>query len=325
MDKESRKLQKRGLFIAITKKQANEAIREENKKRKKEGKPLLSREEKSEIIEKIAKAKKREVAVRGAILAIGAFIGVSGTKLLDAPSNKGITKTESTIEINAIEAEKDIIIENEDKNNKYNERDIFINDIKVDLDKQENEIKDNLNQEINKLETKEEALDYVKDIYAKEYNEKHGTKISSKDISISKNMYMTTLKEDKAKNGDEIMREEYDSSDSYEKGIYTVTIKTAEGEKRETIARDFNDYCVRVYDSDEEVEKYEENTASEIGNIIMNGTDYAISLEADTDIDITNQYKKRLVKSITDYKEQKIDEIVKGKNVSNTNEDLEIE
>lgn len=323
MDKESRKLQKRGLFIALTKKQATEAIRKENKKRKKEGKPLLSREEKSVIIEKIAKAKRKEVAVRGAILAVGVFAGVGGTKLLN--SGDGITKTEKTIEIDAIQAGKDIVIDNTDESGRYSERDIFIDGIKVDLNKQENEIKANLKEEIGQLETKEDVLNYVKDIYAKEYNEEHGTDISSEDISILKDIYDVTLKKDTAKNGDEIFRKEIESSETYTKGIYVITIETPEGIKSETIARDSKDNCVRVYDYDEEVEKYEENAASKMGDIIMNGTDYGISIEAKSDYSKIDLYKKRLVNSITDYKEQKIDEIVKGNNEVNTNDDLEIE
>jgi len=323
MDKKHRKIQNRNFFIRKARKKARPIVEKRREKLAREGK-VLSREEENRIIENIAKRIKREVAVRSVIAAMGLSagigIGVGGTKLLNEASNKGITKTESTIKIDAVEADKDIVIRNES-----NQRDVFINSVKVDLNKQENEIKANLNDEVGQLKTKQDALKYIKDIYAKEYNEEHGTNISSDNISISKDMYDITVKNDKAENGDEIIRSEYDSSDSYSKGVYTITVKTNEGEKEETIARDFNDNCVRVYDADEKVEQYKENTASKLGNIIIDGTDYAISLEENKNSDIVSEYKQRLVNSIADHKEQKIDEIIKGNKEINTNNDREIE
>ena len=252
---------------------------------------------------------------------LGAIVGIGGTagatKLLNESSNKGITQTENSINIDAIEAEKDIHIKNESEKDKNKKREVFVNGIKVEPDKQENKIEENTYDEVDNIKTSEEALTYVKNIYAEEYNKQNGTNISADDIEISKKLNMLTLEDKTAENGDEI--KVLKAGEGYEKGIYTIKITSAEVVEKEVIAKDMKGKCVRVYDSDKEVKGYEENTASKLGEVLMSGTDYAISLEANDNDNrgINAIYKERLVQSVTEHKKQQIDELIKGEDKTN--------
>ena len=185
MDKKSKEKELRGLFINKARKKARPIVERRRAKLAKEGKEL-SREEENKIIRKVSKKIKKEYTVRGLFLAMGLSAGIAGTKLLNEVNNVGITQTENSINIDAIKAEKDVYIENDSKDNKYTPREIFLNNNKVDLDAQTNEIKENVTEEIDGLKNKKDVLNYVKDIYAEEYNETNGTNITKKDISISK-------------------------------------------------------------------------------------------------------------------------------------------
>jgi len=308
MDKNKRKQQNRSWAMRKAKVLAKEKIRkkEEMLDRK------LTREEKENIFEKVRNNIKRQLAVRIAYgfmgLAVGLGGGIVGTKLLNEANNKGITKTESTIEIDTEKTEKDVVI-----NNKNNEKEVFLNGIKVDLNKQENEIKSNLLEEIDKFETKDDVLDYIKNIYVEKYNQKNGTDITAENITIEKDMFDASLEEDKAANGDTIMRKDFDGT--YEQGIYTVRIETEEGLKLETFARTYSGDFVRVYYSDDKVESYEENTASENGSIIASGTDYAIAIgNKETSKEVKDKYKERLIDACAANKKEKINKIIYGEN-----------
>lgn len=328
MNKKTREEMYRGPFIKKARKEARPIVEKKRAKLAKEGKEL-TRAQENQIIEKVAKKIRKEYAVRGFFAAIGLGAGLTagilGTKLLNEAQNKGITQTENTINIDAIEAGKDIYIQNEDKDKKYTKREIFLNNNKVDLDAQTKEIKENVSKEIDKLKSKEEVLNYIKDTYAEEYNEINGTEINKKDISISKELFLLAIKKDKAKNGDEILRYKVDS-EGYSKGVYTIQIETENGIETQQIARDSHNQKVRVYDSDEIVEEYKENEASRLANVIMAGTDYAISIEEkeNTSQEIRDEYKERLVRAITGNRQRKIDKIIEGKTKENSDIDNEI-
>ena len=324
MDKKSKEKELRGLFINKARKKARPIVERRRAKLAKEGKEL-SREEENKIIRKVSKKIKKEYTVRGLFLAMGLSAGIAGTKLLNEVNNVGITQTENSINIDAIKAGKDVYIENDSKDNKYTPREIFLNNNKVDLDAQTNEIKENVTEEIDGLKNKKDVLNYVKDIYAEEYNETNGNNITKKDISISKEIFLVEVKKDKAKNGDDILRYEY-GSEGYPKGIYTIQVKTGNGIETQVISRDSSNKKVRVYDSEETVEEYKENEASKLANVIMSGTDYGIALEEkeNNPVDTMDTYKTRFVNAITENREKKINKIVEGKNKENNKNNDEI-
>ena len=292
----------------------------------KQGRELTAKQE-ERIIKRTARKMKRTMAVRGVLAALGlttAFgIGMNAQKLLNETNDKGITQAEDTINIDAAKTEKDINIENGDKNNS---RKVFIDGVHVDLEKQEDEMKKNIEEKIDSLPSKSAVLKYIKSIFLGDYNANNGTQYNDKDISIYKDIYSINMIEDKAKNGDDILRSKYDSTETYEKGVYTVEIETENGLKKQKIARNDDNKCVRVYDDEEAVDKYTDNEASILGEVIMAGTDYAISMEQDkTDISVKEEYKNRLVNAIADYKNKKIERIIneEGKTDRTDNNDGE--
>ena len=326
-EKLKKKENKRNFFIKAVRKQAKPRIAERRKELAEQGKEMTT-EDRNKIIKEEAKRVKKEFRFRAIFASIGLSAGLTagivGTKLLNEPQNRGITQTENTINIDAIEAGKDVYIQNEDKD-KYKPREIFLNNNKVDLDAQTKEIKENVTDEISELKTKKDVLDYVKDSYAEEYNQINGTQITKKDIAISKELFLVDIKKDRAQNGDEILRYE-PGDEGYSKGLYKIQVKTENGIETQMIARDSSDQKVRVYDSDEEVDQYKENEASRLANIIMAGTDYGIALEEkeNNTQDTIDKYKGRFINSITGNRQRKINKIIEGKTQEKSDIDNEI-
>ena len=196
----------------------------------------------------------------------------------------------------------------------------------MDLEEQEDEMKQNIEEKINSLQSESAVVKYIKSIFLGEYNANNGTQYTDKDISIHKNIYCINMIEDKAKNGDDILRSKYDSTETYEKGVYTVEIETENGLEKQKIARNDDNKCVRVYDDDEEVEKYKYNEASKLGKIIATGADYAIAIEKEeTSASVKKDYINRLVDAIADYKNKKVERIIneEGKTDRTDNNDGE--
>ncbi len=292
----------------------------------KQGRELTAKQE-ERIIKRTARKMKRTMTFRGILAALGlttAFgAGMHTQKLLNETNDKGITQAEDTINIDAVETEKDINIENADKNNS---RKVFLDGVHVDLEEQEDEMKKNIEEKIDSLPSKSAVLKYIKSTFLGDYNANNGTQYNDKDISIYKDIYSINMIEDKAKNGDDILRSKYDSTETYEKGLYTVEIQTEKGLEKQKIARNDDNKCVRVYDDEESVDKYTDNEAAILGEVIMAGTDYAISMEQDkTDISVKEEYKNRLVDAIADYKNKKVERIIneEGKTDRTDNNDGE--
>ena len=171
------------IFVILTRKKAREAIKQKSKTLKRK----LERHEKREIIEKVAKTTRGRAMLLSAF-SLGAIGGVGGTIALNEARTPDIKKNIS-IDYSSIK------INNVEENN----RDIFINGIKVDfkeityIEKIEREAKD----EVYNLETSDNVLKYIKSIYKEEYNEKYNANISNDDISIYKTR-QTPLLTDKA-------------------------------------------------------------------------------------------------------------------------------
>lgn len=292
-------------------KKAEPIIAQKREQLAKQGRELTPKREEA-IIKRTARKMKRTMAFRGFLAALGitsAFgAGMHTQKLLNEANNKGITQTEGAINIDAIEAEKDINIENVDK---INSKQVFLDGVHIDLQEQQNQMRQNIEEKIDSLPSKSAVLKYIKSTFLGDYNANNGTQYNKENISIYKEIMCISMIEDKAKNGDDILRNKYDSSERYEEGVYTVEIETENGLEKQQIARNLDNKFVRVYDDDEEVKKYEDNEASRLGEIIAAGTDYAIAIEKEgTSISVKNEYKNRLVDAIANYKNKKIERII---------------
>ena len=100
--------------------------------------------------------------------------------------------------------EKDIKIKN------MGDRNVFIDGIKVnqeDLGKdQEATLEENVEKEVEKLKTSVEVIEYLKTVYANEYNEEYNTNVNKENVEITKNREGISLVEDKDENGNDIIR-----------------------------------------------------------------------------------------------------------------------
>ncbi len=145
MDNEKRR-RKRGIFIRLTKSRAKELIkkREEKKGRK------LSREEKNIIIERVAKvARNRTIAVALALGVLGGGVAIGHGLITDGSDTKEPAITT-------------------DDNSSSKEESSFIDGIKVDVPEDE---KSPIEEEIDRLDTSDEVLKYLKNLYIDEYQE----------------------------------------------------------------------------------------------------------------------------------------------------------
>ena len=175
----------------------------------------------------------------------------------------------------------------------------------------------NVEKEINQLQTPDEVLTYLKTIYAKEYNEENQTNITPEDIKINRTSEMTKLVEDTDKNGNTIIRTKTPEDENKKEvdisaGVITVKVqdpKTGEIEKQ-MILHETNGKYTRVYEDNEEVKSDEENALTKTGALIDKGISWESSMTQEKTSDkVKEQYKQDLIKAVSSYKENKIEEI----------------
>lgn len=298
---------------------AKEEIKRINEKRQKEGKEPLNEIQKRKAIRRVTEREvtKRKIKVFLGALGLTTFITGMGVGRLTA-GNEGINNSKSEITIDAEIAGKDVKI------NHISDRNVFLENIKVDketLEKVE-EMKDstleaNVEKEINQLQTPDEVLTYLKTIYAKEYNEENQTNITPEDIKINRTSEMTKLVEDTDKNGNTIIRTKTSEDENKKEvdisaGVITVKVqdpKTGEIEKQ-MILHETNGKYTRVYEDNEEVKSDEENALTKTGALIDKGISWESSMTQEKTSDkVKEQYKQDMIKAVSSYKENKIEEI----------------
>lgn len=273
-------------------------IREERLDRK------LTKEEKHKIAKSVKRKVARENLVRGVFMAIGISIGAGGHALLTAGNNEEANKNQVESEINL-----------EDQN----DRKEFVDSLKVDTipinidngqELTEEQIRENVENEINELETKEEILDYIKDIYANEYNIQNNEDITKEQIKFYKERETVNVFRDTATNGDTILREGKEKSNiSTDAGVITVRINEGDKTNKQKIINYFGIYQT-LYSMDEEVAKYEDNLLVDIASVIDTGIDWAVVInQEETDYNMKKIYKNRLIDAVTEYRSGKTNEI----------------
>ena len=279
---------------------AKEKIKEINEYNEKNGKPLLTKEQEKKVTAKVVKqeSKRRKIKTLVAALGLTTLLSVGeGVALLNS-GNDGVEKSKNEITIDAGESGKDIKIKN------AGDRNVFIDGIKVnqeDLGKdQETTLEENVEKEVENLETPEDVIDYLKTVYANEYNEEHNTNISKENINITKNRDGISLVEDKDENNNDIIRSknENDSKDiktvDIESGV--ITAKVYDEEKnllsmQQVLNDGKNNY--------KEISNYENNTLMKVGNIIDKGIDWSTSMNKEENSStIKQQYKQQFIDSI---------------------------
>ena len=302
-------------FGTRTAKKARAEIRRINKKRSEEGKEILSKEEEERVIRKVTKEEKRKIKTKAIFAALGLMYATSlleGVALLNS-GNEGVKSNKNEITINTEQAEKDVNVIN------VGDRNVFIDGIKVDTNnlnyEKNKELKENVAKEVESLETSEDVLNYLKQFYANEYNKENDTHMTAENVRLGKTREMTTLFKDKAENGEEIIKDRL-AKDKTERKIdieagviNAVIIQEGKIISSQEILNNNSKYK-RVYSSNEDVEKYEDNLLVKTGKIIDNGIDWNVAMDQkETDPLIKKQYKQRFIDAIVEYKEEQIEKI----------------
>lgn len=290
---------------------AKEKIREINEYNEKNGKPLLTKEQERKVRAKVVKQESKRRKIKALIAALGLTSAISigeGVALLN-PGNDGVDKSKHEITIDAGEVEKDIKIKN------MGDRNVFIDGIKVnqeDLGKdQEATLEENVEKEVEKLKTSVEVIEYLKTVYANEYNEEYNTNVNKENVEITKNREGISLVEDKDENGNDIIRNinKNDPEDiktvDIESGVVTAKVYD-ENKNMLSIQQVLND----GKNNYKGIEDSENNVLIKVGKILDKGIDWSTSIDQkDTDEKIKQNYKKQFIDSIVEFKENQIEEI----------------
>ena len=311
--KEDKKSQRRNLFIALTR----NASKKEIKKIEKDEKRQLTRRERKKIIYKNAKKARTTIFISILTMAIGG----SGAVAISASSN---TRREP-ITVESTEQSK------KSDREKFKERldaKEYVEPTKMSENIQE------ATEEINSLETPEDVLNYLKTLYANEYNEDHSTNITEDNIKLFVQYRYGNNKDysvynDVATNGDSIMRWKLFSKqeNAIDKDFIMAKVLDENNKVIDTDAIVYaSNNCETVYSSSEQVDKYEDGTLVDVGNIMRHGLCYYSELDNKID-----QNSKRAIRAKRDYKEDFISAVAqynnnKDKNVNiNNKEELEKE
>lgn len=306
--REERKARKRNIFISLTRKASKREIWEKQKNEQRS----LTREEKKEIVLKNARKARRTMVI--SILSVA--IGGAGVFTLAAPKNND--KQEITEEA----------INQTNKENTNSDRKSFRERIDARDHVQQTEVEKNMQeaiQEVDSLETPDDVLNYLKDIYVAEYNEENLAQITKENVRLyiqdrlgegDYNLY-----NDVSKNGDQIVRWSYNPGKKEGIGKDFIMAKVLD-ENKQLIDSDAIVYSGGVsrtaYSSEEQVDKYEDGTLVDIGNLMRQGLCYYS--EMDNDIDPNSdrakqaivEYKNDFINAIAEYNNQKDNESVKS-------------
>lgn len=262
----------------------------------------LTKEERHKITKNVKRKVARENLVRGIFMAIGISIGAGGHALLTAGSNENTNK-------NQVESEMNL----EDQNDRLE----FVNSLKVDtvpinIENQltEEQIRENVEKEINELETPEEILNYVKDIWANEYNTQNNEDITKEQVKFYKERETVNVFRDTATNGDTILREGKEHSNiNTDAGVITAYINEADKTTKQKIINYFGIYQT-LYSMDENVEKYEDNLLVDLASIIDCGIDWSVVINQEkTEYSVKQIYINRLIDAVTEYESRETKEI----------------
>ena len=165
--------------------------------------------------------------------------------------------------------------------------------------------------EVEKLQTSVEVIEYLKTVYANEYNEEYNTNVNKENVEITKNREGISLVEDKDENGNDIIRNinKNDPEDiktvDIESGVVTAKVYD-ENKNMLSIQQVLND----GKNNYKGIEDSENNVLIKVGKILDKGIDWSTSIDQkDTDEKIKQNYKKQFIDSIVEFKENQIEEI----------------
>lgn len=317
---------KRRAFMSITRKQTTKEYDEMMEKIYEETgeKPNIEIRKaiRHGIAEKNAKKAEGRAMIIAATALIAGSIGFGGGYALNEGSGKieGVTKTENGVNVDTSKIDGEVVITNQKTAD-------FINRVRITEDNEiisehgtiKNEmidlyeVRNNIIQEVEPLETKDEILNYVKEEYVEGYNKTHEEKISIENVTFYRSkdniVYVDT-----AINGEKINRvcsEKYAEEHNLKQvtGASGIIIYIRVNGKVQEIAVGFqgSDFQ-RGYTEKEEVQEPDKDSVSErIGNLLDAGIEYAFVGE-NNKVDC----KMQLINEMAKYREGKIRKIING-------------
>ena len=320
---------KRNIFMSMVRKRSTKEYDEMIKKIEEQTgeKPDITVRKimRKEILESNAKKMERRVVITATAVFLAGSIGIGTGHALNEGSGKieGVTKTENGINIDKEEIDGEIVIDltNQesstfrdilrvtDNNEIVSEHGTIENEM-IDL----YELRSNIIQEVEALETEDDRLNYVKEEYVEEYNKTHEEKISVENVILyrsTENINNTgnIIYRDTAINGEEINRvcsykyaEEHNLKQAIGASGEIIHIRV-DGKVQEIAVGFYGNNFRRGYDEKEEVQELVEDSISErIGNLLNAGIKYAKG-EGD---------KNELINAMVEYRQREIEEIIKG-------------
>lgn len=302
--------------IGPIRKIALKEVKKEIKKQERYEKRQLEKEEKKYIRDKVFERLRTRAAIFGAVglLGIGGIVGFNFGK--NTNTIKGITAGKN-IEIDTGELEQDINIEM----NGESAHTVFVNKYNVEnYVTQEETLRNTTNEEIESLEESDQVLEYVKEIYAEEFNKNNEHKISKDNIELRKNSSDLVFYKDTAQNGDEILRY-CTENEAKDMGIridgdtakLKVIVKDGDFELVEEVAQEINGDFSVVYSKSEEVLQNEDTTLLNVADVVLTGIDVSTSMnQENTSTQIKKEYKQKFFDAVLKYKQNQINGIVTG-------------
>lgn len=152
----------------------------------------------------------------------------------------------------------------------------------------------------DKKESENKVLDYIKNMYLNDYNQKNNTNYNLDDLKLTKCRDSVFFYRDTAENGDNIVRvKENNEFDLNNPGMTNAVI---DGKLIDSVTN-YNNEFVNVYSKDEKVEKSQ--NINPIMELMDRGIDYYVAIEeykkGNTDRSVLNEYNDRFVKSMVNY------------------------
>lgn len=267
----------------------------------------LTQDEIDRIVKSVTRRVRRENTIRAIWLSIGLSIGVGA----GVGGHALLTSGDEQKQPNRQESESEIDIDKKDDKITFKDGLVVSVDQLNEMNKQEDQLRKSIEAEIDGLETSQEVLDYIKNIYAEEYNNKNEEDITKEHIKFNKSRADKEIYEDTATNGDSILRyKTVGGKNLYNQtGVITVDIENDNGKDKEQITK-YNNKYQTIYNSYEEVEKNEDSCLMDVAEIIDTGIDWSVAMKQnENSYEVKQEYKNRLIDAVTKYKTEKTNEI----------------
>lgn len=298
-----------GPIKRMAKKQINKEIRKQEKLEKRP----LDIKEKREIKNNVLKKMRTRAAIFGTV----GVLGIGGIGLMFHNMGKDEVKG----------LDKGQIIET-DIGESQTAREKFASELNVKIPEgMIDEIKTEVLHEVQELQTSDEVLNYVKEMYVEQYNQNNNADISTEDVKFYKTTFDKVFYEDE--NG--ILRycTEKEYQEMGKKGVdgnlpvISATISNGENNIKEEVAQKQNGEIVNIYEKDEVVEQDKETTLTQLGDVVLAGINYSTAIEQDgNSFQTKRNYQDKLVDAIAEYREQQES---KKENTNTVNEQIQQE